>query len=290
MRKLGTSRRATDCREDGKTVRKLIGLISSRFPSRSFGIPAMLKILLPFTILLLAFAFPAKKKIKIFLAGDSTIAIKETKAYPETGWGMPFVHFWDSTVTVVNRAKNGRSTKTFLSEGLWKSIQDEAGEGDYVIIQFGHNDESVEKKERYATPDTFKMNLRRFIKETRDKKANPILVTPVSRRKFDKEGKALPTHEAYSALVKEVAQEQNVFFIDLDEKSRALYQQFGVDNSTLLFLQLKPGEHPNYPDGKNDNTHFNELGARLIAQIMLKELRSMIPDLAERVVVPVVKK
>jgi lysophospholipase L1-like esterase len=247
-------------------------------------------VILPFVLLVLAFAFPAKKKIKIFLAGDSTIAIKETKAYPETGWGMPFVHFWDSTVSVVNRAKNGRSTKTFLSEGLWKSIYDEAGEGDYVIIQFGHNDESVEKKERYATPDTFKMNLKRFIKETREKKANPILVTPVSRRKFDKEGKALPTHEAYSALVKEVAQEENVFFIDLDEKSRALYQQFGADGSTLLFLQLKPGEHPNYPDGKNDNTHFNELGARLIAQLMLAEIKKMIPDLAERVIVPVVKK
>ena len=87
-------------------------------------------------IVLLAFTLPEKKKIKIFLAGDSTIAIKETKAYPETGWGMPFINFWDSTVTVVNRAKNGRSTKTFLSEGLWKSIMDEAKEGDYVFIQF----------------------------------------------------------------------------------------------------------------------------------------------------------
>jgi lysophospholipase L1-like esterase len=247
-------------------------------------------VFLPLVLLTLAFAFPAKKKIKIFLAGDSTIAIKETKAYPETGWGMPFVHFWDSSVTVVNRAKNGRSTKTFLSEGLWRSIYDEAGEGDYVIIQFGHNDESVEKKERYATPDTFKMNLRRFVKETREKKAWPILLTPVSRRRFDKEGNAMPTHEAYSALVKEVAQEENVFFIDLDEKSKALYQQFGAGNSTLLFLQLQPGEHPNYPDGKNDNTHFNELGARLIAQIVLKEIQALIPDLAERIIVPAIKK
>ncbi|HEV7782394.1 MAG TPA: GntR family transcriptional regulator, partial [Chitinophagaceae bacterium] len=114
--------------------------------------------------------------------------------------------------------------------------------------------------------------------------------TPVSRRKFDKDGNAIPTHEAYSALVKEVAGEQNVLFIDLDEKSKALYQQFGADNSTLLFLQLKPGEHPNYPEGKVDNTHFNELGARLIAQIVLKEIKALIPDLAERVIVPVVKK
>ena len=97
-------------------------------------------IIIPIALVAFAFSFPAKKKVKIFLAGDSTCAIKDTKAYPETGWGMPFVSFWDSTVTVVNRAKNGRSTKSFIKEGLWKSIMDEAKEGDYVIIQFGHND------------------------------------------------------------------------------------------------------------------------------------------------------
>jgi len=242
------------------------------------------------SIFLLSFAVAEKKKIKIFLAGDSTIAIKDTKAFPETGWGMPFVHFWDSTVTVVNKAKNGRSTKTFLSEGLWKSIMDEAKEGDYVIIQFGHNDESVEKKERYSTPDTFKMNLNRFIKETREKKATPILFTPVSRRKFDKDGKAVATHEQYSALVREVAKETGVLFIDLDEKSKALYQQFGPEHSKLLFLQLQPGEHPNYPEGKNDNTHFNELGARLIAQIVLKELKGLNIELTDRVFIPHAKK
>lgn len=232
---------------------------------------------------------PGKKPINIFLAGDSTIAIKETKAYPETGWGMPFQYFWDSTVTVVNKAKNGRSTKTFISEGHWKSIVDEAKEGDYVLIQFGHNDESVEKKERYATPDTFKMNLTKFVLETRAKKATPVLITPVSRRKFDKEGKALETHVAYSALTKEVAAEQQVLLIDLDEKSRALYQQFGESSSKLLFLQLQPGEHPNYPEGKVDNTHFSELGARLIAQIVLAELKKSQTELTERIVVPVKK-
>lgn len=246
--------------------------------------------LLAGALILFSLAQPARKKIKIFLAGDSTMSIKETKAYPETGWGMPFVQFWDSTVTVVNRAKNGRSTKTFLSEGLWKSIYDEAGEGDYVIIQFGHNDESPDKKERYATPDTFKMNLTRFINETREKKATPILFTPVSRRKFDKSGNALPTHEQYSALVKEVAKETGVLFIDLDEKSRALYQQMGEENSKLLFLQLQPGEHPNYPEGKTDNTHFNELGARLIAQLVLKELKTLNIELTERIFIPPVKK
>lgn len=233
---------------------------------------------------------PPKKKIKIFLAGDSTMSIKETKAFPETGWGMPFVYFWDSSVTVVNRAKNGRSTKSFISEGLWKSITDEANEGDYVFIQFGHNDESVDKKERYSTPDTFKMNLSKFVLEARAKKAIPILLTPVSRRKFSADGKAMPTHEAYSPLVKEVADALSVPFIDLDEKSKQLYQQFGAENSKWLFLQLQSGDHPHYPDGRIDNTHFNELGARLIAQIVLQSVQELPIGLKEYIYnVPVTK-
>ncbi len=223
-------------------------------------------------------------KMKIWLCGDSTIAIKQTNTYPETGWGMPFVYFWDSSTQVNNLAKNGRSTKTFISEGLWQQVLDGAQEGDYVFIQFGHNDESVEKKDRYSNPEDFKANLTKFVKEARALKAIPILLTPVSRRKFDSLGKAQETHKEYSPLVEEVAKKENVLFIDLDTKSRALYQQFGQENSTLLFLQLKPGEHPNYPEGKIDNTHFNELGARLIAQLVLKEVKSLHTNLSDHVI------
>ncbi len=235
-----------------------------------------------------AFAWPAKKKIRIFLAGDSTISIKETKAFPETGWGMPFVHFWDSTVKVVNKAKNGRSTKTFISEGLWQSIYDEMQEGDYVFIQFGHNDEAKEKLERYTTPGEYKINLTRFVNEARSRKAKPILVTPVSRRRF-KDSVAIETHEVYSKLVVEVAASLKVPLLDLDSKSRELYQKFGPEHSKLLFLQLAPGEHPNYPEGKNDNTHFNELGARLIAQIVLDWIKQNEPELAAHIIQPVKK-
>lgn len=240
-------------------------------------------------LFLMTFSLLQKKKITIWLCGDSTMSIKEAKAFPETGWGMPFVYFWDSTVKVENLAKNGRSTKTFLSEKLWQMVVDNAKEGDYVFIQFGHNDESKDKGERYATPDTFRMNLRKFISDARVKKTIPVLITPVSRRRFDNDGQAFETHKEYSAYVKEVADAEKVLFIDLDTKSRELYQQFGKENSKLLFLQLKPGEHPNYPDGKEDNTHFNELGARLIAQLVLAEVRILIPDLSERVVKPEVK-
>ena len=231
----------------------------------------------------MSFSFTAKP-ITIYMIGDSTMSIKAPRAYPETGWGMPFAGFFDSTVKVDNRAKNGRSTRTFISENLWQPVFDNLNEGDYVFIQFGHNDESKEKTERYTTPDQYKENLTRFVKETRSKKAIPVLLTPVSRRRFDKEGNALETHAAYSPLVKEVAKALNVLFIDLDTKSKDLYQQMGVENSRLLFLQLKPGEHPNYPGGKDDNTHFNELGARLIAQIVLAEVKVIDPLLAGRII------
>jgi lysophospholipase L1-like esterase len=244
--------------------------------------------LVSLALFMLAFILPEKKKIKIFLAGDSTIAVKETKAFPETGWGMPFVHFWDSTVTVVNKAKNGRSTSSFRNEGLWKQIMDEANEGDYVFIQFGHNDE-VPTKKTYTTETEFRNNLTAYITETRAKKATPILLTPVARRKFDSSGKIEGTHEVYSQIVRDVAAKEKVALIDLDKKSQALLQSFGVENSKLLFLQLKKGEHPNYPDGKEDNTHFSELGARLMAQIVLQEIRALNFELSQRIITPVKK-
>jgi lysophospholipase L1-like esterase len=234
-------------------------------------------------VTLLSFALPPKR-ITVYLIGDSTAANKLPKAFPETGWGMPFAIFFDSTVVVDNRAKNGRSTRTFITENLWQPIVDNLQEGDYVFIQFGHNDEVKEKVDRYTSPDEFQRNLTRFVAETRNKKANPILLTPVSRRKFDKEGKALETHAEYSPLVREVAKELNTPLIDMDEKSKALYQQFGEENSKLLFLQLQPGEHPNYPEGKIDNTHFNELGARKIAQLVLAEIVALRLELAGRIV------
>jgi lysophospholipase L1-like esterase len=245
----------------------------------------MKKFVLLFALPLFAFLMPQKKKIKLFIAGDSTASIKDVKAFPETGWGMPFVYFWDSTVTVVNKAKNGRSTSSFQTEGLWKSIMDEAGEGDYIFIQFGHNDE-VPTKKTYTTEVQFKDNLRKFVKESRQKKAIPVLLTPVARRKFSADGKIEGTHDVYAQIVRTVAAEENVFLIDLDQQAQQLYQQMGVEHSKLLFLHLQPGEHPNHPKGKEDNTHFSELGARLIAQIVLKEIRSGLPELTAHIIQP----
>lgn len=229
------------------------------------------------------------KKIKVWLIGDSTMSIKEVMAYPETGWGMPFKYFFDSTVEIDNRAKNGRSTRTFISEKLWQSVADNLSEGDYVFIQFGHNDESKEKTDRYTTPEQYKDNLRKFINESRRKKAIPVLLTPVSRRYFDSTGNIRQTHIIYSKLVEEVADELKVPLIDLDKKSRELYQKLGTEYSKLLFLQLEPGEHPNYPRGISDNTHFNELGARKIAQLVLTGIKELKLELANHIRPPLKK-
>ena len=221
----------------------------------------------------LSFTSPSKKKI--WLIGDSTISIKEVKAYPETGWGMPFAGFFDSTIIVDNRAKNGRSTRTFLSEGLWTPVVDNLREGDYVLIQFGHNDEVKQKVERYTTVEEYKANLTKFVTDTRAKKGIPVLLTPVARRSFDANGMVKESHPLYSDAVIEVAKQLHVPYIDLDAKSKELYQKFGPENSKLLFNNLEPGEHPNYPLGQSENTHFNELGARKIAEIVLQEIKKL---------------
>lgn len=241
-----------------------------------------------YALILMAFSLPVRKKITVYLIGDSTMSIKQVKAYPETGWGMPFVYFFDSTVTVDNRAQNGRSTRTFMAEGRWQPVVDNLQEGDYVLVQFGHNDE-VKTKASYTTEEAFRNNLTRYVNDARSKKAIPILITPVARRKFDSNGQIESTHELYSSIVRTTAHDLQVPLIDLDKKSQALLQSMGVENSRLLFLQLKPGEHPNYPQGKDDNTHFNELGARLMAQLVLEEIRHLKLELAGRIVQPAVK-
>jgi lysophospholipase L1-like esterase len=242
---------------------------------RSVGVSALLFFLMSLTL--------PSAKITVYLIGDSTIADKLPEKFPETGWGTPFKTFFDSTVLIENRARNGRSTRTFISENLWQPVSDALQEGDYVFIQFGHNDESKEKVDRYTSPEDYKTNLRRFISETRAKKATPVLLTPVTRRRF-KNGLIEETHVEYSKLVREVAEKEKVGLIDLDTKSRALLQEIGEEPSKLLFLQLKPNEHPNYPAGKNDNTHFSELGARKIAQLVLADIIALRLELADRIV------
>ncbi|MFC6634392.1 rhamnogalacturonan acetylesterase [Microbulbifer taiwanensis] len=217
----------------------------------------------------------------VYMAGDSTMAIKEIKDYPETGWGVPFAVFFDDRVMVDNRARNGRSTRTFIEEGRWQDIEAALQPGDFVIIQFGHNDESEEKADRYTKPEAYKANLSRFIRETRAKGARPLLLTPVTRRYFDDSGEIEHTHP-YAPLARQVAAAEKVDFIDMELISREYFQSLGDRDSALRFMHIPPDTHPSYPRGVRDDTHFNQLGAREVAQLVLKELKKMEHPLVQK--------
>jgi lysophospholipase L1-like esterase len=215
-----------------------------------------------------------KPAITIFLAGDSTMAAKLPEKRPETGWGeMLGSHFKDGKVRIENRAMNGRSTKTFISEGRWQAIVDELKKGDYVFIQFGHNDESKDKGERYTPPEDYRKNLIRFVADVRSKGGFPVLLTPVVRRRFDKDGKFYDTHGEYPDIVRAVAKEQNAPLIDMHRLSEGVIVKYGSEDSRKMFLQLEPGENSNYPNGIEDNTHFSPLGAEEMARVAVTGIR-----------------
>ena len=221
------------------------------------------------TLLITAVTALAKDPVTIYLAGDSTCARKQADKRPETGWGeMLGAHFNDK-VRIDNRAMNGRSTRTFISEGRWQAIVHALKKGDYVFIQFGHNDSSKDKGERFTPPEDYRKNLIRFIWEVRAKRAIPVLLTPVMRRRFNEKGEFYDTHGEYPDIVRTVAAEYNAPLIDMHRKSEAVIRRYGPEESRKLFLQLKPGEHPNYPEGIEDNTHFNPAGAEEMAKLVV---------------------
>ena len=227
-----------------------------------------------FSILLLGSVTFAKGPVTLYLAGDSTMAEKRPEKRPETGWGEFLQKFFlEDEVRVENHAQNGRSTRTFIAEGRWQVIVDKLKEGDYVFIQFGHNDQSKEKVDRYTPPGDFRNNLLRFINDVRGKKATPVLLTPVMRRRFDKQGAFLDSHGEYPDIVRRIAAEQKVALIDMHRKSEKVIQQYGAEESKKLFLQLKPGENANYPQGIEDNTHFSPLGAETMAGLAVGGIR-----------------
>ncbi|HEV7682617.1 MAG TPA: LamG-like jellyroll fold domain-containing protein [Pyrinomonadaceae bacterium] len=224
----------------------------------------------------------ANEPITIYLAGDSTMAQKLPEKRPETGWGEALQKsFPEDKVRIENHAQNGRSTRTFIAEKRWQAIVDKLKKGDYVFIQFGHNDESKEKVDRYTPPEDYCRNLLKFISEVREKQAIPILLTPVMRRRFDDKGNFFDTHGEYPDIVRAVAAEHKVLLIDMHRDSERLIKQYGVAASRKLFLQLAPGENPNYPKGIEDNTHFSPLGAGLMAGLVVDAIRKQKLGLAK---------
>ena len=221
--------------------------------------------------------------VRVLLAGDSTMAPKLPERRPETGWGEMLQAWFDPADAVVsNHARNGRSTRTFLSEGRWDALLAETRPGDTVFIQFGHNDQSEHKVERYTPPDQFKANLLRFVADVRAREATPVLLTPAVRRRFDEAGAFFDSHGEYPGLVRQAAAESGAALIDMEASSRRLLVEYGPERSKSLFLWLAPGENPNYPDGIEDNTHFSPPGARAMAALVVQDLAGSGLELAAR--------
>lgn len=213
------------------------------------------------------------KEISIHLIGDSTMSIKKEEGRPETGWGEMLRQFFNEKVQVKNHAMNGRSTKSFIDEGRWQSVYDSLKQGDYVFIQFGHNDQKFKDPNRYTNPTTmYKQNLIRYITETKEKGANPVLLTSIVRRNFNEYGTLIDTHGEYPDAMREVARDYDVPLIDLQLLSEQLVLSMGESESQSLFLIIEPGEHENYPEGRYDNTHLKKKGAHEISQLVVNEI------------------
>jgi lysophospholipase L1-like esterase len=212
-----------------------------------------------------------QKQTTVYIIGDSTAANKQEKAHPETGWGMELQAFFNDEVNVDNRALNGRSTKSFRAEKRWEPILENLKAGDYVLIEFGHNDEKVDKPTVGVSLADFKINLVNYVNETRSKKAIPVLLTPISRRSF-KNGILTDTHGGYPGVTRQVADSLKVPLIDMLAKTEKLLTDLGDEGSIKLFLHVDSG-HVNYPKGKKDDTHLSPAGAKELAGLVAKGIR-----------------
>ena len=249
-----------------------------------------------------------QKTTTIFIIGDSTAAKKDlSKGSPERGWGMALQCYFDEAfIRVDNHAVNGRSSKSFIGEGRWKQVLDKLQPGDYVIIQFGHNDEKPGETRHTDPGSTFDYTLAKYVRETREKGGIPILMNPVVRRNFAQkqvaatgddeslrnttfkdganvqEGDSLvDTHGLYAVAPRDVAQRMNCLFVDANKITHDLEQSLGVEKSKKLHMWYKPGEHPALPKGRQDNTHYNIYGAHQVARLLADALCEEIPLLSK---------
>lgn len=252
-------------------------------------------ITLCWVLILSAFSFKSKVTT-IYLIGDSTVAdysLEEnyqTKKFPQVGWGQVFQPFFgkDSLKLVSNvlgsakevkvddRAKGGRSTRTFFQEGRWASVYQSLQKGDVVMMQFGHNDASVEKTERYVNIEGYKEFLRLFINQTKEKGATPIVLTPVARNYPWKDGKLSNVHGDYPQAAIEVSKELKVKYIDLNELSMNFFSSKGQEYvTTNYFMNFEAGKFPAFPEGQKDNTHFQTQGGIEVARLVFNAMKKL---------------
>lgn len=210
---------------------------------------------------------------RLHLVGDSTMADKANLNYPERGWGQLLPAFLKPELTVINHAANGRSTLRFFNEGRWQLLMSDLAAGDYVLIQFGHNDQKKDDPARYAALDsTYPALLHRFISEVRAKGATPMLATSICRRQFD--GSTVRNTLAdYAAKTRQVAKQANISLFDLNQQSCADLQRFGEQTSQAYYIQVPAGLYRGVPEGKTDNTHLSLQGAAWIAQLFIRDLQ-----------------
>ncbi|KFF11857.1 rhamnogalacturonan acetylesterase [Chryseobacterium soli] len=234
------------------------------------------KYVLFFSVLLSVFTF-SQQKPTLFLIGDSTMANKENPdKNPEHGWGQMLPLLLTTGIEIQNHATNGRSSKSFRTEGRWDKVKKQLTKGDFVIIQFGHNDQKINDSVRFTNPYTqYRANLERYVQETREKGAIPILMTSIVRRNFNENGVLVDTHKEYPLVVRMVAQDLKVPFVDLQLLTEQLEISYGPENSKRLHLHYKKGEDAYYPDGKDDDTHLSKLGAESIAKLAVNSLKTL---------------
>jgi lysophospholipase L1-like esterase len=207
-------------------------------------------------------SFKGADKVNIWLIGDSTMAAKKAERKPESGWGVALSDYVTEKAQVHNHAASGRSTKSFVDEGRWKIVKDSINKGDYVVIQFGHNDEKTEPKLHTDAQTSFKDNLRNFVNETRAKGGIPIICSSIVRRHFDDKGNLVDSHGEYIEAAEEVAKETKTVYVDMEKETRQLVIKLGPEKSKELF---------NY--GKKDDTHLNHYGAGIVAGLFVQEVK-----------------
>lgn len=214
--------------------------------------------------------------MKLIFLGDSLMHENKEDTYPQTGWPQGLVPYLKDGVTIADFAQNGRSTKSFLNEGIFEEALKVAEPGDICFISFGHNDEKIEDPKRYTDPDTsFERNLCYMANEMCSKGVKVILLSPVSRLKYDESGKLLRTHGSYPEAMAEISKKTKRSFIDLEKLTYEDLLSHTREENEKHYMILKKGEFENYPDGKEDHTHLRREGAEWICSLLLPELRKI---------------
>ena len=209
----------------------------------------------------------------IYVIGDSTASVYGSDLYPRMGWAQPLQdYFATACATVQDKALSGRSSKSFYDEGAWTPIRAALRAGDWVLIQFGHNDEKADDATRYTDPfTTFQQYLSIYIDDAIAKGATPILITPINRNNWSN-GTVRDTHGDYPVAMRQLAQTKRISLVDATALTKATFERIGQTATTAWFMDLAPGQFPNYPNGNDDNTHLQEKGARAIAQLTLADM------------------